>query len=263
MSPDLTRCPPAAQIETVAGVWTLNGTVVLLNGNDTGGRGTVLELRGGMLFVLGTDNPPSWFTSSVRADGSVQFTDTGVTDPTGPPGLVYSYSRKLSTNADGSTTEIVGIGDAALQAIVAANVAAWLAVPAATLDALIAQNLQGMGRASVADLDAGYGKAAAAYMRALDKYDGTPAPFGKPVYLAPGDGKKTPAADGAVIELQSNGSIYRNGVRMMVGTKPTNASAGMVYGNGVFMKGATDAAWYQISGATFSKVVGGDASIFT
>ena len=56
-SPDGTRLPPASQIvDASGGVWTIAGQVILRNGADTGGIGSVITWCGGQIHVLGQDN---------------------------------------------------------------------------------------------------------------------------------------------------------------------------------------------------------------
>jgi hypothetical protein len=76
-SPDGTRLPPATQIVDNGGaVWTLVGQLVLRNGQQTGGLGTILTWCGGQIHVFGVDS--QWW----RWIGS-GWSPVGTIDPCG------------------------------------------------------------------------------------------------------------------------------------------------------------------------------------
>jgi hypothetical protein len=76
-SPDGTRLPPATQIVDDSGaVWTIDGLLILRNGQQTGGLGTTITWCGGRIHVFGTDN--QWWRWT--GDG---WTPVGTADPCG------------------------------------------------------------------------------------------------------------------------------------------------------------------------------------
>ncbi|HEX2453630.1 MAG TPA: hypothetical protein VHI99_08005, partial [Vicinamibacterales bacterium] len=76
-SPDGTRLPPATQIVDDSGaVWTIDGLLILRNGQQTGGLGTTITWCGGRIHVFGTDN--QWWRWT--GDG---WTPVGTIDPCG------------------------------------------------------------------------------------------------------------------------------------------------------------------------------------
>lgn len=57
VSADGTRLPPATQIiDFDRGMWTLDNVVMLRNGADTGGRGSLLLWSGGRIYAIGVDS---------------------------------------------------------------------------------------------------------------------------------------------------------------------------------------------------------------
>ena len=73
VSPDGARLPPATQIiDAGLNVWTLNGTTMLKNDIDSGGRGSLILWYGGNIYAIGVDG--NWWmytggTSWVRVAG--------------------------------------------------------------------------------------------------------------------------------------------------------------------------------------------------
>lgn len=95
VSPDGTRLPPASQIvDEGSGVWTLNGQIMLRNGIDTGGRGSLILWLNGKIYAIGV-NGGWWIYLGGTSWGQVSdptqpATPTPTATPTATPTPVPS-----------------------------------------------------------------------------------------------------------------------------------------------------------------------------
>jgi len=142
----------------------------------------------------------------------------------------YTYTDTVDGVAQ---THLIEMDDAALQALAVADAARafppWLA--------------QILAPASLQQMSAAYDAEQAA-----------------PRYVNPGGF----AADneGAVLSLDASGKVFRNGVRLGAAI----GSRALVYGNGLFVHGASDGKWWEWTGSAWSLLSGVrelDPAIFT